>query len=78
MKKILYFGSLFLLLFSLASCGCSHSYGGWVTIKEPTCTESGRKCRKCSNCNHEEYKEIPALGHNYVNGVCTVCGHIES
>ena len=79
MKKLLYFGAFFILLFSLVSCGCKHEYNGWVTIKEPTCTEPGTKMRTCAKCDHVEYKEIPAAGHNYnANGVCTVCGDIRS
>lgn len=50
-----------------------------VTIEEPaTCAESGRIGSRCIICGHIDYfKMIPALGHNYVNGVCTRCGSSE-
>ena len=38
-----------------------HSYGGWITTKEATCTESGSEHRICSVCSHEEIREIPKL-----------------
>ena len=42
--------------------------------KEPTCTEVGWEFhQKCSHCGNEQYKEIPALGHNLVGGTCTNC-----
>ena len=45
------------------------------TIKEPTCTETGRGIYQCSHegCTNQEPGDIPALGHNYVNGKCTRC-----
>ena len=43
--------------------------------KAATCTEKGCEAYDtCSRCDHTTYKEISALGHNYKNGVCTVCG----
>lgn len=55
--------------------------------KAPTCTEAGhaayRKCRDCGMMVDTNGKPltavpvIPATGHNYQNGVCTVCGARE-
>lgn len=45
--------------------------------KEPTCTEPGYTGDwKCSDCGTvvEKGEEIPALGHNFVDGKCTRCG----
>ena len=43
--------------------------------KAPTCTESGWNAYvTCNKCGYSTFKTIPALGHNYINGVCTVCG----
>lgn len=38
-----------------------HSYGKWVTVKEPTLTETGCRVRTCSVCKAEETEEIPVL-----------------
>ena len=44
---------------------------------EPNCTYSGKtsetRCRICAR-KLSEAVDIPATGHNYVNGVCTSCG----
>ena len=51
-----------------------HSFGEWITTKEPTCAD-GEKQRVCTVCHHIESTSIPATEeHNFVNGVCTVCG----
>ena len=55
--------------------------------KEPTCTEAGNKeywtCESCGSLFRDEVGSaeikledvvIPATGHHYVNGTCTVCG----
>lgn len=51
----------------------------WVTdaAVEPTCTTAGKtEGSHCSGCGEVQtaQTEIPALGHSYVNGVCTRCG----
>ncbi len=53
---------------------CAHSYSNWTTEVEPDCTHEGSKSRTCSKCGEKEVKAIPAAGHNFVDGVCTVCG----
>ena len=52
---------------------CDHDYQAVVTA--PTCTEGGYTTYTCTKCG-ESYvdDEIPALGHDFVNGVCTRCG----
>ena len=43
--------------------------------KAPTCTEAGWDAYvTCSGCDYSTYVEIPALGHAYDKGICTVCG----
>ena len=48
-----------------------------IPLKAPTCTEEGLapglKCGECGKILYEQ-EVIPALGHNFVNGVCTRCG----
>ena len=58
-----------------------------VEAKAPTCTEAGNsvyyKCSECGKCwsdstaqnsIDEASMKIPAKGHTYEDGVCTVCG----
>ena len=56
---------------------CEHDYKAEVT--PPTCTEKGYTTYTCSKCG-DSYKadEVAALGHNFVNGVCTRCGEQEA
>ena len=52
---------------------CAHDYDSAVTA--PTCTVKGYTaytCRKCGAVYVDD--EVPALGHNYVNSICTRCG----
>ncbi|MCR5457080.1 MAG: leucine-rich repeat domain-containing protein [Clostridiales bacterium] len=41
-----------------------HSFGEWVTTKEPTCTETGEKERYCS-CGEKQTQTIAAQGHSF-------------
>ena len=52
-----------------------HTWRGWVTDTEPTCTENGVKSRTCISCNKVEYADIPALGHSdyYYDTVSPTC-----
>lgn len=38
-----------------------HSYGSWVTTKEPTATEEGQKTRSCSRCGARDTASIDKL-----------------
>ena len=49
-----------------------HSYTSEVT-KEATCTATGTVTFTCS-CGDTKTETIPAKGHTYANGECTVCG----
>ena len=47
---------------------------------EETCTTDGKtEGKHCSECNEVlvEQETIPASGHNYENGICTICGEKE-
>ena len=41
------------------------------------CTEVGYKARLCACGVTTDVTTVPALGHNFVNGKCSVCGAIE-
>ena len=52
----------------------AHNYTETV-IKEATCVENGEKEYVCETCGYSYVEEIEATGeHNYVNGICTMCG----
>ena len=55
-----------------------HSFSAWVRAKAPTCTENGEESRMCSRCDTVETRELAATGHRFENGVCIVCGAINS
>ena len=56
---------------------CSHNWKDGEILLQPTCTTTGKKQMVCENCGNLLEVEIPALGHNYVNRVCTRCGEKE-
>ena len=62
----------------LASCKKEHTHewGEWSVVEEPDCTTVGTKRRECA-CGAAGTADIPALGHTFVDGVCTVCGEEE-
>ncbi len=51
-----------------------HDWGEWITTKEAGCIEAGEQTRTCSVCSAKETRPLNAKGHNFVDGVCTVCG----
>jgi hypothetical protein len=51
-----------------------HSYDEGKVTTAATCTTAGVKTFTCTACGDRYTEEIPALGHNFVDGVCTVCG----
>ena len=53
-----------------------HSFGSWHQVTAPTCTEVGLAERFCS-CSQRDTQEIDALGHNYVNSICSRCGDLD-
>ena len=56
---------------------CEHEFGEEIT-KEATCEEAGKVYKVCKLCEYEDIiEETPALGHNFVSGVCTKCSGYE-
>ena len=43
-------------------------------VQDATCTEAGSKELTCNTCNDVREVVIPAKGHIYEDGVCSVCG----
>ncbi len=50
---------------------CQHKYT--ETTVAATCTTPGSITKVCSLCGHAEVTEIPATGHTFKDGACTVC-----
>ena len=54
--------------------GQAHNFTGDATILyEPTCTADGKMATPCTDCGAVKIEAIPALGHDYANGVCSRC-----
>ncbi len=55
-----------------------HSFG-WIITYSPTCLLDGYTVYKCEACSETKKDDVvPALGHNYVNGVCSRCDSPET
>lgn len=52
----------------------NHNWDKGVQSAAPTCTEPGLMTYSCTDCDAVRTVVIPAAGHNYVGGRCTVCG----
>ena len=55
----------------------THDWNQGEITTDPTCTAGGVKTYSCTCCNANKTEEIPALGHNYVDGVCSNCGDVK-
>ena len=62
-------------IFIFASCGtdeeCDHQWSEWSAKTTATCTKTGTKEHKCSECGETEISTIAALGHNWADATCT-------
>lgn len=57
----------------------NHTWNDGIVTKEPTCNAVGSATYQCVVCQYEKEKTIPATKeHNYVNGVCSTCGKVET
>ncbi len=53
----------------------NHVHDYKTTVVAPTCSASGYTIFECKSCSEKfEASYVRQLGHNFVNGVCTVCG----
>lgn len=50
-----------------------HTWKLTETLVEATCTSEGSGMYTCANCGEEQEDVIPAP-HNWVDGICTICG----
>ena len=51
-----------------------HTWDEGEVTTDPTCTEKGVKTFHCTVCaDGEKTEDVPANGHNYVDGYCSVC-----
>ena len=50
-----------------------HTMGDWVITDMDSCFKDGVQRRDCVACDQYEEQTIPSQGHNYEDGVCTVC-----
>ena len=57
-----------------AASACEHTNKELQSTTAPTCTTAGQNVYTCLDCSENITEEIEALGHNYVNDVCDVCG----
>lgn len=51
-----------------------HSYDDGVVMTAATCTDEGVMTYTCENCHGVKNEKIPALGHDYVDELCSRCG----
>jgi len=55
-----------------------HTWNEGEVTTQPTCTEKGEKTFHCTVCEDGiKTEEVPANGHNYVDGYCSVCNKME-
>lgn len=57
---------------------CEHEWDAGKVVAEATCTHVGKIEYECEECGKTKTEEVPALEHNYVDGVCTECGGTEA
>ena len=51
-----------------------HKWDAGVLVQEATCTEDGCRRYTCTQCGTTKDETLPAAGHSYEKGKCTVCG----
>lgn len=59
---------------TVANTALGHKPNGEPTVIAAKCTVDGSRTFVCENCGETVTEKIPAAGHIYVNGICTVCG----
>ena len=54
-----------------------HIWDDGIVTNPATCAATGTVTFTCSICSATKIESVTALGHNYVNGICTRCGEKE-
>ena len=57
---------------------CQHSWDEGTMVKDATCIEEGLKEWTCTLCGEVRSESVAALGHDYADGRCSVCGSLEN
>lgn len=68
------------IMFGLSSCKDKSHKHVWENylVKKPTCTEIGSIEQFCEGCGEKLYIDVAKSDHSYVNGICSICGALES
>ena len=66
-----------LSVFAQKTAPCQHKWDEGKVTKEATCTATGVMTYTCTLCGETKTETIPMIAHNYVDGVCSVCGAEE-
>ena len=66
-----------LSVFAQKTAPCQHKWDEGKVTKEATCTATGVMTYTCTLCGETKTEVIPMIAHNYVDGVCSVCGAKE-
>lgn len=77
-KKALYCSNCGEIMEEQSIPALGHTAGDWYLAKEATCEEPGREVSCCTVCQQDMIREIPAKGHDWVNGYCTRCQRQQS
>lgn len=56
---------------------CEHDYVNEMPLGGHPCTDDLSYTSRCKNCGHRVQHNVPAPGHNFVDGICTRCGEAE-
>ena len=54
-----------------------HIWSEYVEVDSATCTKHGKEVKTCTVCGATSSEQIHKLDHQYENGICTSCGHVE-
>ena len=57
---------------------CEHVMDFGSITTAATCTTAGVTTYTCTLCGYTKTEAIPALGHSFVDGTCSVCGAVET
>ncbi len=60
-----------------AIAALGHTFGEGVVTTAATCTVAGVMTYTCTACGATKEEAIAVIDHDYVDGVCTICGETE-